>query len=190
MIVNEYRISSNIYLQKALHINSIKPINFINKENRIFVEALSKCLDQNATYNVVKTLGATPSITASIKFLAEIWELSDKNKAVIIDLNREFYPSEIKQISNYFKENKNNKDLIKKLKYHLCHIEINYNDGMPMQQNLQRERTRFLKEFDLEDKIILKPLVRIAKEDVYPTNLLQGRGKRIRDGNFEAGKKR
>lgn len=189
MVENEYRITSNKFLQKALNIYNVKPIKYINKENRIFVEELSKCNNQKGAYNVIKTLGVTPSVTASIQALSDIYKLADENKGVIIDLNRGFYPSEIKQINDYFKANKNNKILMDKLKYHIYNIQIDNHDGTIVHQNLQRERKRFLKEFGLEDKILLKPLVTVYKEDVYPTSPL-GRGTRISQGNFEAGKKR
>lgn len=187
-IENEYKISSNEYLQKVLYANRIKPIEYINKENRTFVEAVAKCNDPKAAYDVITRLGVTPSITASLESLSTMWKISNENKSVIIDLSRGFYASEIKQICAYFKSQKNNKELMNALKYHIYNIELNYNDGTLRQQNLQRERTRFLKEFDLEDKIILKPLVNVYKEDVYPSNTLLGRGTKITKGNFEAGK--
>lgn len=64
MVENECRISTNKHLQAAMNRKTINPIDYINKENRIFVEALSKCVDIKAAYNVVKTLGVSPAITA------------------------------------------------------------------------------------------------------------------------------
>ncbi len=188
-IENEYRILSNPNFKNLIFSDKANPLKFINKENRIFVESLSKCDDPESAYNVIKTLGVTPSIISSLRALSYAWKISNGNKSLLIALNECFYPHETKQICNYIKENKQNKTLTNNLKYYIYNTKIDYRDGSILHTNLQKERTKFLKEFDLEGKIILKPLVKAYKEDVYPTSPI-GRGNKITQGSFEAGKKR
>lgn len=81
--------------------------------------------------------------------------LSSENRAVLIDLNKHFYPNEVKEICHYFKANKNNQKLINKLKGHIYHIS--FNDNLQTNQNMQTGRTNFIKEFKLENEIDIKP---------------------------------
>lgn len=184
-INNEIRIQSNRYYQQSLSNNQYTPAQYITRNSKEFVETVAKVTDPEKFLTVIEETGVTSNVLACADALTDALKLSGGHVFFVNDLVRSFYPPEIKQIVEILSKD------VKAGKGPDFGLYIVRNiEGYNLGTSLKSMRKQILKDLGLEDKINLLPLKTKYYEDVFPSPLHEGRGKKLSDGNFERGKKK
>ena len=184
---DEYRIASNEYYNKGRAVLKNPPAQFATSGlNQEVTRAIAKCDDPVGFLDVIEKIGVGRDVLYSANELTKLLKLSDGNPALIRDLATLFYPEEIRQIA---------KALAADSKYNLSEHQgltiRDFYDAAYTGPNYKYSRNKFIKMYNLEDKVKLSELHLRRYLDVYSGSLCGlGRGKLITDGNYEGGKKR
>lgn len=188
-IKNELLLASNKYYHQSAAAEKLKPSEYITGgRNPEFVRAVSKCSEPEKFLKVIEITGVTPSVIASADDLITALKLGDGNFALVLDLAKGFYPSEVNDIVSILsKEVK--AGTRKNLDGYRGKTILNFNYGFPAGESLRSVRKEVLQELGLEGKIIMRPLAKY--EDVYSSPYdFAARGRKLSGGNFERGKKK
>lgn len=154
--------------------------DFVSFPNRLYTKVISQCERPETLARVAEITGNHEKFwTAhSANALAELYELTDGNNALILDCSRAFYPFQISKIISEMK-----KPGYKIPQYELPETKPEY----------AVQRTSYSTKFTAEqqapvlEKLNLNGVIKVAKDDEY-IDLLGSR--KMIGGNFEGGKRR
>ena len=154
--------------------------DFVSFPNRLYTQVISQCERPETLARVAEITGNHEKFwTAhSANALAELYELTNGNNALILDCSRAFYPFQICKIISEMK-----KPGYKIPQYELPETKPEY--------AVQRTSysTKFIAEQQIPvlEKLNLNGVIKVAKDDEY-IDLLGSR--KMLNGNFEGGKRR
>ena len=154
--------------------------DFVSYSNRLYTKSVSQCEKPEILARVAEITGNHDKFwTAhSANSLAELYELTDGNAALILDCSRAFYPFQISKIVSEMK-----RPGYKIPQYELPETKPDY----------AVQRTSYSSTYTAEqqapvlEKLNLNGVIKIVKDDEY-IDLLGSR--KMIGGNFEGGKRR
>lgn len=154
--------------------------DFVSSPNRLYTKVISQCERPETLARVAEITGNHDKFwTAhSADALAELYELSNGNAALILDCNRAFYPFQISKIISE----------IKKTGYKIPQYEL-----QETKPDYEVQRTSYSSKYTAEqqapvlEKLNLNGVIKVTKDNEY-IDLLGSR--KMLNGNFEGGKRR
>ena len=147
--------------------------DFVSSANSLFTRGISQCERPESLARVAEITGNSNNVASAANSLAELYDLSNGNAALILDLKRSFNSDEIIQIVSKLKDSN--------FDYTTYVLPLSRRDyGCVTKASFSSQRNGILKKLELKGQIKLDRLPEYF--DVMSTRMLKG--------NFEAGKKR
>ena len=154
--------------------------DFVSFQNRLYTQVISQSERPEALARVAEITGNHEKFwTAhSANALAELYELTNGNAALVLDCNRAFYPFQISKIISEMK-----KPGYKLPQYELSATEPEY----AVQRTSYSTKYTAEQQAPVLEKLNLNGVIKVSKDDEY-IDLLGSR--KMIGGNFEGGKRR
>lgn len=172
-IKNRLTTMSKNYHKNDFAINKCPISEYVTKNNKTAIYTISKSIDPEKLFSVVKETGFTNTVVAAANALVIMYKLGGENKDVVVDLARGFYPAEIKQIADYMMDKSRNTGqiILPELQNYVERTLKTYDlvqktFDMP---KLSTQRRNVLNEMGLQDEIKLHPLENYQDICAYST---------------------
>ncbi len=181
-ILYQYRIEADPNYSAYTKTKKYPFINYIKDNNKEVVNTIARNTNPEALYDVLKAAGVSKNSLEASNDLVTLYTMSNKNKFLVKDISRVFFPDEIKAITALLKQEltRNGEKLRK-------YYQFSASSTTPL--DLGRSSVMYL--LDLKGKLKIHKIKAEDVQDVYPDNRFGNiRGRKIAGGNYERGKKK